>query len=64
MTKIMKVTVSPKGETKLETIGFSGSECQNATRDFERALGAVSGEQLTAEYYTTSNEQTVDQQSG
>lgn len=64
MTKIMKVTVNAKGETKLETIGFSGSECQNATRDFERALGVSTGETLTSEYYSTSNEQTVDQQNG
>lgn len=62
MTKIIKVTVSPKGETKLETVGFSGSECQNASRDFERALGVSTGEQLTGEYYTTSNEQQVGAQ--
>ena len=62
MTKIIKVTVSPKGETKLETVGFSGSECQNASRDFERALGVSTGEQLTGEYYTESNEQQVGAQ--
>jgi hypothetical protein len=62
MTKIMKVTVSPKGETKLETIGFSGSACQDATRDFERALGVATGEQFTGEYYTNSNEQQVEAQ--
>jgi hypothetical protein len=62
MTKIIKVTVSPKGETKLETVGFSGSECQNASRDFERALGVSTGEQLTSEYYTESNEQQVGAQ--
>lgn len=62
--KMMKVTVTPQGETKIETTGFAGSECQAATRDFERAMGVVTDETLTNEYYTTSNEQTVDQQNG
>jgi hypothetical protein len=60
--KMMKVTVTPKGETKLETSGFSGSACQDATRDFERALGVATGETLTNEYYTASNEQQIETQ--
>ena len=28
MTKIIEITVSPKGETKLETRGFAGVACQ------------------------------------
>lgn len=62
MTKILKVTVSPKGETKLETIGFSGGSCQEASRNFERALGVATDEQFTGEYYTASNEQQVEAQ--
>ena len=62
MSKILKVTVSPKGETKLETVGFSGNSCQEASRNFERALGVSTGEQLTGEYYTTSAEQQIQSQ--
>lgn len=62
MSKILKVTVSPKGETKLETVGFSGNSCQEASRNFERALGVSTGEQLTGEYYTTAAEQQIEAQ--
>lgn len=62
MSKIIQVVVNNKGETKIETTGFSGSSCQDATRALEQALGAKVEETLTGEYYTTSNEQTLEQQ--
>jgi hypothetical protein len=49
--KTIEVIVSPTGETRLETKGFAGSSCQDASRLLEQALGAKAGEQLTAEYY-------------
>lgn len=55
MTKIIEIIVSPKGETKLETRGFEGAGCQEATRALEQALGAKTGESLTGEYYTETN---------
>lgn len=39
MTKIIEVIVSPKGETKIETKGFVGGECRQASRFIEQALG-------------------------
>lgn len=62
MSKIIQVVVSPKGETKIETMGFTGSSCQEASRALEQALGAKTGETLTGEYYTASNEQTTELQ--
>ena len=62
MSKTIQVTITPKGETKIETTGFSGSSCQDATRELEKALGAVSNETLTGEYYAASNEQQVEAQ--
>lgn len=62
MSKTIQVVVSPKGETKIETSGFTGSSCQDASRALEQALGAKSGETLTGEYYTTSNEQQIETQ--
>ena len=53
MTKIIEVIVAPDGETKVETKGFVGSECREASRFIERALGANTGEQLTAEFHQT-----------
>ena len=57
--KFIEVIVSPNGETKVETRGFSGAECQEASRFVEVALGQRKSEQLTAEYHRreTSREQ-------
>jgi hypothetical protein len=49
--KIIEITVSPKGETKIETKGFAGGECRQASRFMEEALGVQASEKLTAEFY-------------
>ena len=51
MKKVIRVVVGPKGETKVETKGFSGGECVAASRFVEQALGRPVSEQLTAEFY-------------
>lgn len=51
MTKTIEVIVSPTGETKLETHGFTGRECRAASQFLEQALGVAIGEQLTAEFH-------------
>ena len=51
--KTIEISVSPQGQTKVETKGFSGSECREASRFLEQALGQPVGEQLTAEFYQT-----------
>ncbi len=54
MTQIIEVIVSPTGETKIETKGFAGSGCRDASRFVEEALGQPVGEQLTAEFHAAS----------
>jgi hypothetical protein len=49
--KTIEVTVSPAGETRVETKGFTGGECREAIRFVENALGARAAEALTAEFY-------------
>jgi hypothetical protein len=51
MKKTIRVTVSPTGETRVETKGFVGGECREASRPFEQALGLRADERLTAEFY-------------
>ena len=51
MSKIIEITVGPKGETKVETRGFTGGECREASRFVEQALGTKTAETLTAEFY-------------
>ena len=58
--KVIEIIVSPKGETRLQTKGFAGSECLDASRLMEAALGTTQHEQLTAEFHTM---QAVSQQS-
>ena len=53
MTKLIEIIVSPTGETKLETKGFSGEACRDASKFLEAALGAKTHEQQTAEFYGT-----------
>ncbi len=49
--KTIEITVSPKGETQVETRGFAGSECREASRFVEQALGRKTAETLTAEFH-------------
>lgn len=58
--KTIEITVSPKGETKIETKGFAGVGCQDATRALEAALGAKTDETLTGEYYAEVNTNKLD----
>jgi hypothetical protein len=51
VNRTIEITVSPKGETRVETKGFSGGECREASRFVEQALGARTAEALTAEFY-------------
>ncbi len=49
--KTIEITVSPNGEAKVETRGFTGSECREASRFVEQALGRKTAETLTAEFH-------------
>ena len=63
VTKIIEIIVSPKGETKLETRGFAGSACQEASRFVEEALGKRQSEQLTGEFHASQSVQQNARQS-
>ena len=62
MNRIIEVVVSPSGETKVETKGFTGAECQEASRFVEVALGQRTSEQLTAEYHQGHSDNHVERQ--
>ena len=60
MTRVIEIIVSPQGETRIETKGFSGSSCREATRSLEQALGIKAAEKLTSEFYAASvNQQQI-----
>ena len=49
--KTIEIVVSPQGESQIQTKGFSGPECRQASRPFEQALGLQAAERLTAEFH-------------
>lgn len=60
--QIIEVVVSLTGETKVETKGFAGAGCRDATKLLESALGIRTSEQLTAEYYAQHSAHTQAQE--
>lgn len=51
--KTIEIIVSPTGESRLETRGFQGSECREASRFLEAALGQQTSETLTADFHVS-----------
>ena len=49
--KLIEITVAPDGQSRAETKGFAGAECQQASLLLEKALGRRVSEQLTVEFY-------------
>ncbi len=51
MSRIIEVIVSPSGETTVQTKGYAGSDCLQASRFLEQALGAKTSDRPTSEFY-------------
>ncbi len=49
--KTIEITVAPDGQSKVETKGFAGPACREASKPFEQALGLRTAEALTAEFH-------------
>lgn len=62
--QIIEIVVSPDGQTKVETKGFIGASCREASRFLEEALGQKTAERRTAEYHTTSATDDIHQDEG
>ncbi|HBJ38588.1 MAG TPA: hypothetical protein DDZ51_28325 [Planctomycetaceae bacterium] len=56
--KTIDVIVAPDGSSRIQTNGFTGSQCKEASRFLEQALGTVQSEQLTADFYRTQSTET------
>jgi hypothetical protein len=54
MTQLIEIVVSPKGETQVQTKGFAGASCREASKFIEQALGQQQHEQLTAEFHQSA----------
>ena len=60
--KTIEIVVSPTGQTQVQTKGFTGSECRQASEFIEQALGTRTQEQLTAEFHQQAGQQQSHQQ--
>lgn len=52
MPRLLEVTVSPKGEISMQTKGFGGTDCLQASKFLEQALGVTLSDKKTAEFYS------------
>ena len=60
--RIIEIIVDAKGQSKVETRGFTGGECREASKFIEQALGQRTDEKLTADFYQAqSSEQQLKQ---
>lgn len=60
--KTIEIIISPTGETTVQTKGFTGSSCREASRLIEQALGEKLTDTATAEHYQTQvNQQQIKQ---
>ncbi len=53
--KTIEINVAPDGKTRVETKGFSGGECREASKFIEQALGRHLNEQLKPEFRQTAS---------
>ena len=60
MKTTIEITVSPQGDTRLETKGFAGATCRDASHFIENALGEMLSDQPTAEAHRATQEKTQD----
>ena len=64
MMKTIEIIVSPEGKTTVQTLGFIGPSCRDASRFIEEALGQRLVDQPTAEFYQQAVEGVVQRQFG
>jgi hypothetical protein len=57
MPRIIEVTVSPVGEVTIQTKGYAGADCLQASKSLEQALGVTTAERKTAEFYAAASTQ-------
>ncbi len=62
MSKFIELIVSPTGETKIETRGFTGQGCRQASAFLEQALGTQVSERLTSDFYQSESVRTNSQE--
>ena len=60
--KIIEIIIAPNGQSTVETKGFTGSECRDASRFIEQAIGQQTNEILKSEFHQAATAQQQVQQ--
>jgi len=58
----IEVMITPDGKTLIQTQGFLGASCRQASKFLEEALGQRISESLTAQFYQQESAQRVVRQ--
>ncbi len=53
--KTIEVIVSPDGSSRVETNGYSGSDCRQASEFLEQALGSRQSERTKSEFFVQAD---------
>jgi len=62
MSRVIEVIVSPTGETTVQTKGYAGTDCLQASKFLEQALGVKSTERFTPEFFESLTQKIEAQQ--
>jgi hypothetical protein len=62
--KEIEITVDTKGNSQVQTKGFAGSECIQASQFIEQALGKQVQQRTTPEFFSVQNQQNQRLQEG
>ena len=63
MNRVIEMKVSPQGDVTVQTKGYTGSNCLQASKFLEQALGVSLSDNKTAEFYqAVATDQHVEQQ--
>jgi hypothetical protein len=63
MNRVIEVKVSPTGDVTIQTKGYTGNDCLQASRFLEQALGLSLSETRSAEFYqAATTDQHLEQQ--
>ena len=52
--RVIEVLVSPTGEVSVQTKGYAGADCLQASKFLEQSLGVTSADRKTTEFYETA----------
>ena len=62
MKRTIEIIVAPTGETIVQTNGFTGPSCRDASKFLEQTLGRQTGERLTSEFHQAAQTEAQNRQ--